>query len=222
MSAALILVASAGLVALPQHIAALNAAAVRSCPVHVVAPAGITLDQLLQPTQAQADELLQPQQAGLTPQASEILRSAWEARVVTSSNDSRNVVAAIGTRLGLPDAQVAKLPASVLKSMAVDKALCMPDLVHLNAAKLTHLKLPLVNQQQVASDGDESGGSGKTGQSGFELTSLLTVLQGNTTLTALTLKGLCIIGSLYGNPSPTLSHFFSVSSQPLCLVTFVF
>jgi hypothetical protein len=100
----------------------------------------------------------------------------------------------------------------------VDKIGSIPDLVGLNSPKLTALKVHLLNppyRQAVSSSGvDVDGNMGAHGakgvsvvapgglpQRGLELDHLITLLQSNTTITALHIQGTKWEGTILGSTS---------------------
>lgn len=167
------------------------------------------------PTKEASNLAAQP----LSTKGLEWLTAAWDGRIkvssgngggrgATASSNSTTAAAATQTvcqRLGIPDPQLRSLPMDSLKRMSVEKGLAIPDLVHLNCPRLTHLKVTLLPDGATAA-GATAGGATASGASqppaatsggqardgsvaGMELQVLLGILKGNVTLTTLTLKG---------------------------------
>ncbi len=102
------------------------------------------------------------------------MRAAWASRLELPA-DSPAAPRAVAARLGLPDPALALMPPDALRALAVPRNRAMPDLAHLNAPALQHLKL-------ANADG-AAGGS-------WPLADVLCgVLRGNSTLTSLTMRG---------------------------------
>ena len=115
----------------------------------------------------------------------------------------------LAQRLGLPDEALKALPAEALRRMAVERTGYMPDLVHLNCARVAALRvalLPAGTGTGAVADRAEGGaktagaaGLGVSGASrapGLSLEQLVSVLRGNRTLTALTVSGVLRTSSI--------------------------
>lgn len=108
----------------------------------------------------------------------------------------------LAQRLGLPDEALKALPAEALRRMAVERTGYMPDLAHLNCARVTALRVALLPAgagtgavADRAEGGAKTAGAAGAGVSGagrapgLSLEQLVSVLRGNKTLTALTVSG---------------------------------
>jgi len=80
-----------------------------------------------------------------------------------------------------------------LKRMSIQKALCVPDLCHLNCPRVTHLKVLLAPEPPQPPSKELLPPQPLA--MGMQLHTLLGVLRGNTTLTTLTLKGAAGVGA---------------------------
>jgi len=94
------------------------------------------------------------------------------------------------------------LSQDTLKRMSIQKTLSVPDLRHLNCARVLHLKVLLAPEPEAVQQ-EKAGQAGQQQQQqqqqpqppgiGMQLHSLLEVLRGNTSLTTLTIKGVCVL-----------------------------
>lgn len=226
LSAAVVLFASPALLATSLHRSELEAAALRGCQLVVVAPEGATLQQMLEDSAPQASATAAgdgaaaaaaPNTGGsssssgaLTDHALTYLKEAWAHRITVprgGGSGSDGLVGPISEALGLTDAMLCCVPPDVLRRVAVDKALAMPDLRHLNSPKLPQLKfvfppppppLPASSAAAGAAAGSRSPGDAPSPSSPGEaapsavsavvLSTLAAVLSGNKTAAVLTLR----------------------------------
>nr|ADI46950.1 FA1m [Volvox carteri f. nagariensis] len=174
------------------------------------------------------------------------LREAWPSRL-TLAPDSPATPAAVATRLGLPDTRLALLPPEALRQLAVTRTGVMPDLAFLNApispgsscggdrsggrsgfagpgglggaaglTGLRHLKLNFGPRGEL-----DGGGGGRTAPL---VEMLCSVLRGNSTLTALTLRGCpataarTITEAALGNPVSRIANITVSSRVPVALL----
>ncbi|EFJ40994.1 hypothetical protein VOLCADRAFT_119808, partial [Volvox carteri f. nagariensis] len=225
----------------------LCSAARHGCPLLLLSPPDLTLENL-----AAVGEALLPGDGGnpadLPAQqlAAGALREAWPSRL-TLAPDSPATPAAVATRLGLPDTRLALLPPEALRQLAVTRTGVMPDLAFLNApispgsscggdrsggrsgfagpgglggaaglTGLRHLKLNFGPRGEL-----DGGGGGRTAPL---LEMLCSVLRGNSTLTALTLRGCpataarTITEAALGSPVSRIANITVSSRVPVALL----
>ncbi|KXZ46465.1 hypothetical protein GPECTOR_43g901 [Gonium pectorale] len=224
LSAAVVVLASPGLLRRPLARGELAAAARHGCPLVVLSPPGLALESL---AAGEEPTLLAGNQPDAMQLAMDALREAWPSRLELPP-DAPAAAVAVAARLGLTDAQLALLPQEALRHLAVARCRAIPDLRHLNV-------LPPLAAATAAATG--SGGMANASGAGLQhlrlnfaaapggagplADLLLAVLAGNTSLTALTLRGCpasaarAITDAVLASPVSRVSYVAISSRVPL-------
>ncbi|GLI62908.1 Flagellar autotomy protein 1 [Volvox africanus] len=197
-AAAVVVLAVPGLLKRPLACGELSSAARHGCRLVVLSPPDLVLEDL---TAGEAPPL-----AGSSPElkldlAMEAVREAWPSRI-TMTLDAPGAPAAVAARLGLPDPKLALLPPEALRQLSVTRTGVMPDLAFLNVPQLplgpggggglvaaAAASLPGLQHLRLSFGAGGGGSSGGGAAAGPLVEMLCAVLQGNSTLTALTLRG---------------------------------
>nr|BCL66095.1 Flagellar autotomy protein 1 [Volvox africanus] len=196
-AAAVVVLAVPGLLKRPLACGELSSAARHGCPLVVLSPADLALEDL---AAGEAPPLGGSSPALQLDLAMEAVREAWPSRIPMAL-DAPGAPAAVAARLGLPDPNLALLPPEALRQLSVTRTGVMPDLAFLNVPPLplapggggggglaaAAANLPGLQHLRLSFG---AGGGGGGGAAAGELVEMLcAVLQGNSTLTALTLRG---------------------------------